>query len=372
MTNKAVVGVVAVCAVSLAVGFGVGNLGVNGQPVEKPPESKNLQLQLERTQAELKRVRREKDHVASSNLSFRQQLDTLKELLAVKDLQRAVETHRESEYRSGLPWSEFANAFAEGVHPIAKLARGENLTFEEAQAVRLLGVELLKISSQARAQSKHPFFDEDVFPDLISSLFKESLALTESQLNQLDRLSDSILEGLPENVDALFPMEKLRLREEMTSKLWEGMEKLLGDDQLESFDTVRNHVEEFVFAYGGEIKLGLSTGAGSFATNWLNNLLPMQEKPSVKAVVPIASNFLGDAQSLIEKYAATNEALENLPADTKARLEGEMRRLQDHYEMQLHSVLTEEQKDSLFQMEPILIRFNFGKGVSVRGRKSHF
>ena len=191
-------------------------------------------------------------------------------------------------------------------------------------------------------------------------------------MNQLDRLSDSILEGLPENVDALFPMEKLRLREEMTSKLWEGMEKLLGDDQLESFDTVRNHVEEFLFAYGGAIKLGLSTGAGNFATNWLNSLLPMQEKPSVEALVPIASNFLGDAQSLIEKYAATNEALENLPADTKARLEGEMRRLQDHYEMQLHSVLTEEQKDSLFQMEPILIRFKFGGGVQVRGRKSHF
>ena len=159
---------------------GLGNLsdpnhlisptGADGQSVEKTAESKGLELQLERMQAELERVRREKDQVASSNRSFRQQLDSLKEILAAKDLQGSAESQRETVYRSGLPWSEFANAFSEGVRPIAKLARGENLTSEEAQAVRLLGVELLKISSQARAQSTHPFFDEDVFPDLISRL----------------------------------------------------------------------------------------------------------------------------------------------------------------------------------------------------------
>ena len=379
MTSKSVVGVALVCTTSLAVGIGLGHFGAAPSPTADQRQSgieiatrPNLTAELERAQGELVKMRDEKNLLASVNQNLRQQVNDLRESVATQGTEKTGESQEHGVFRSGLPWSSFAGVLAEAVQPMEKRLNGEELTVEDQETLSLLHGELIKASARAKARSSAPFFDKDILPDLFTSLLKDSLGLTEDQLDQLSGLNEEILELIPDNVTELSPLETLRLRQEMASRLWDGVGGMITEDQVESFDTVKTHAEHIAFAYGGLLEAGLSHPGRNFASNWVTHLLPEGERPAMEAVLPIASRFLADAREVLERYGQTDADIESLPEDARSRLDEETLSLQERYEKELCRLLNDDQKGLLFSKEPLLVRFKFGSSLMTSMRRSWF
>jgi RNA polymerase sigma-70 factor (ECF subfamily) len=273
---------------------------------------------------------------------------------------------------SGLSWAELSSLIAGNPEILGKLARNERLEPEEQSKYQLLEGELLKLSSKAKLKSKDPFFDEVIFRELVSALFRGPLSLSEKQGGELEALLDKIFTGAPENLDEKSSLERYQLRKDTVSRLEQGVEKLLDEDQRQTWQGVQNFAH-MAFTYGGKLVEGTSAQPRSLLVNWWSNALGTQmDDGALQAVTPISEAYLERARAALSRYGESNEALNSLTPEARATLDGEFLRLQKAFYEEVGSHLSPELRRKLYEDDPLIIRFEFGQRTYITGRRRYF
>ena len=157
---------------------------------------------------------------------------------------------------SGLDWKEFSSLVLRSQPALSAVLQGRALSDdEEAQEASLRG-ELLKLSGRAKGMTPYPFFDEVIFGEITTALFRDSLGLDPGQVEELKAIDGEIFAKVPAEVEAKSPLEKYVLRREMVWELRERLQGILNDDQRERWAPLWRFAES-VFHYGNEYSLGV-------------------------------------------------------------------------------------------------------------------
>jgi hypothetical protein len=178
-------------------------------------------------------------------------------------------------------------------------------------------------------------------------------------MEKLREINRSIFAELPDHPEELTRLDQYRLREDMIHRLWDGVEGLLEDEQMERWGPVRAF-SEIAFSHGGEFNFGVENAPEVFESN-LRHLYSL-EKPQLEVVRPFAESLLGEARQILARYGQSQSEIDQLPAADKLKLEDEFLDLQSRFEGQLDSVLSAEQKKALLGQKFSLLRFAYGKG----------
>ena len=379
MTKKAVLvaclsavvitgGVSVWCVTASSKGPGIGA----ERALEESEGYRSLLAELERTKKTLDAARGENASLIAAGKDLEARIASLEAPEPGEQAAQAAAEAAGESSPSGLHWGELSTLIAGNLDILEKLARNEQLDADEQSQYDLLAGELLKLSSKAKQLSKDPLMDRTIFRELVSALFENPLALSESQAEKLEHLVEGIFEGLPEESEGMSSLERYRIREEIASRLERGVEGLLDDAQKESWAGVRNFAD-MAFSYGGKLTLGTESNAKSFLVNWWGNALGTgADEGAFQAATPFAEAYLERAKTLLEKYATTSDGLKALPTETRAALDAELLDLQKRFHEEVSPQLGEELGAKLHDREPFVIRFDFGHGVWVMGKRRYF
>ena len=379
MTKKAVLVAGLAAAAFLSGGVSVWCLTSTSQGPAGPQQGLEDTEGYRSLRAELERAKGDLDAARGKNLSLiaaRQELEariaSIEAQSAGEDAARAATGPEGGSSTSGLHWDELSGLIAGNLDLLGKLARNEQLDADEQSRFDLLAGELLKLGSKAKQLSKDPLMDRTIFRELVSALFEGPLSLSESQATKLRDLVDGLFEGVPEPTDDMSSLERYRIRKEIVSQLERGIEGLLDDPQKESWDGLR-HFADLAFSYGGKLTLGTGSNARSFLVNWWANALGTgNDEAAYQTATPAAEAYLERAKALLEEYATTDEELKALSPDARAALNARLLDLQRTFHDEVSRHLGEDLRARLQDREPLIIRFEFGPGVSVMGRRRYF
>jgi len=327
----------------------------------------DLKIQLERLQE--KTARRLKD-LEEENRRLRKELALSKGGKGGPPAPAAEAVREEAALAapgSGLNWSEFTRLVAKNLDLLGHAGIGNAMPKEAESRWRELYGELMKLSSRAKSIAKAPFFHEAIFGELTEALFKDSLDLTPEQLEKLREANRAMFEKLPERPDDLPPLERHRLRQEMTRQLWNSVEGMLEKEQLEQFGDVQEF-SEMMFRHGKVYSFGVEC----------NNLLPNIRNDlsltdaQVEALDPAIASYLGEARRILERFGGTNEEIRKLPPEDRRRMEREFLEIQGRLDRQIIPLLTEEQKRASQENPPMIIQFEYGSSTRMYGDVSMF
>jgi RNA polymerase sigma-70 factor (ECF subfamily) len=378
MSKKAAVAVCLSAAAFLSGGFGLwyatssstGQGDPSEQRIEDSARFKSLVTELRSAQRKLEAAASENASLGAAKRDLESQLAELQGRGDKEKEEGLPAIQRSSE--SDLSWGELSSLISGNVDILEKLARGERLQPEDQSRYDLLAGELLKLSSRAKMLSKDPLLDEPIFRDLVTALFGGPLSLTEKQSENLRRVMDGILEGLPENVEGMDSLDRYRLRQEIASRLERGVEGMLEDEQRERWEGVRSFAQT-ALTYGGKMTLGTAANARSLLVNWSSNALggPV-DGAALEATTPAAEAYLERAKDLLSRYGGNDEALKGLFPEAKAALEADFLNLQRTFYEEVSPHLSEELRGKLRDDDPLIIRFEHGQGTWITGRRRYF
>ena len=380
MSKKAVFAVClsAVAFLSGGIGFWYAASASTGQGdwaehgVEDSAKYKDLLSELRSTKRMLASAERENASLGTAKKGLELELSELQKRRAGDAAVPEIPSAAQGPSESGLSWAELSSLISGSLEALGKLARNEPLDPEEQSNYDLLTGELLKLSSKAKLLSKDPLLDEPIFRELVSALFGGPLSLSEMQVEKLGALMDSIFEGLPESLEGMHSLDRYQLRQQIVSRLYRGVEGFLEDRQKQNWEGVRNFARS-AFTYGGELTLGTSAHARSLMVNWWSNALGTRvNDEALQAAVPAAEAYLERAKAVLSRYAESSEALKGLSPEARAALDGEYFNLQKAFYDEVSPQLSDELREKLRENEPLIIRFEFGQGTSVVGRRRFF
>jgi hypothetical protein len=91
-----------------------------------------------------------------------------------------------------------------------------------------------------------------------------------------------------------------------------------------------------------------------------------------QALTPISEAYLERAKAVLSRYGESNDALNSLSREANTTIEAEFLRLQKEFYEEVSPHLSPELSRKLYENDPLIIRFEFGQGTSVTGRRRYF
>ena len=164
-------------------------------------------------------------------------------------------------------------------------------------------------------------------------------------------------------------IERYGVRKETLAELWESTKAILEDSQIENWEIVRDYAQE-VLRYGRVFKAGVDSNPRSILGNWIGNTFHGSLDQST--IDRLADAYLEDGKTIVERYARTDEQLDDLAAPQRIQLERAMLELQGQFHRQVEQFLSEDDRQTLRISEPLIVEFRFNNGVSIWGRRSYF
>ena len=332
-----------------------------------------MRSRFEALERELEETRAERDELLLANRELEAESVAS---VAVEPPEATAEARKPGAGGTGIDWSTIESLLAKSAGVLGK--RFDQLGEEERAQIGWLHAELQKTSAKAKALTRHPLFDRQVFEELTRALFKGSLHLTDDQLSLLSRMNDAIFANLPEDIASLSSLDRSRLRMEMFDRLSKGMEEALEENQLREWLTVRDFAKN-IFDDSGRLDIGVSgddVNAASLMGNWLMNGLhfpgtpdgdhgppgPPQLDPALlEQLSPAAENYLRLGKELLNRYLPEGANPGTLSPEARNEMDREFLDLQKRFMEQVMPLLNEEQRKDLTEGPPTMIRFKPGK-----------
>jgi hypothetical protein len=263
---------------------------------------------------------------------------------------------------TGIDWSAYSRLLRQNLELLDRNHLASGLTDAEIASLTALEGELLRISGRARALSPAPLFDAAIFTELTRSLFKDALGLSDEQFAAVDEANRALFESLPEDLDALTPLERFRLKQGMAGHVWDAVEGVLDDEQRQHWEPVRKYSER-LFREGQLWVTGLDLERPDVQVLFqLRDAygLTGEQAESVRPWVP---DYIQSAREIMARYAATKEELDALAISGRRALETEFLDLQERHERQILPLLGEEQRRKALAGEPRILHFSYGNSV---------
>lgn len=371
MSKAIALTILAVAALSLVAGWGIGSSKGSGAEGAAEPvgltleEQASLQQEVEELRGERASLKGELAAAVLSSSELSEQLAQARVRLDAAAGATAAVDPAAGSAEEQIDWDalaaligdnrEFMFRVAEMIGSDANLR--DELTAEERLTMMTLQREWIGAAMIARKSSDVPFLEPEVLPNLLSTLYGSTLDLDDAQLAALEESSYALLDewgGAREGS----PLEVYQARQEILAGVDQALRGSLGAEQLAQYGGLAPLTGEMLkgplstYQLGLEGRDGLPERVGETLRGHYG--IGTAQEPRFQEIL---DEYGQEARGIMDRHLPEGKTIASLSDSDRARLELEYLRLQLASDARFTRLLDDEQLANLRGKMPAIFTF---------------
>ncbi len=364
---------VAVAALSLAAGWGIGKSSGPSTEGTDGGEKSHLSLDEQRSlETELEGLRLQREELQGSLAkSERVRAELAAELAGKRELAaRGAEVPTDLDEAAAaavetIDWAALAAKFADNKDFLLRISGlissdanlRDELTTEERMLMQELQRAWMDAAMIARKQADVPFLDADVLPNIYSTIFGSTLGMDEDQFGAIEASSFALLDAWGAAREGS-PLEVYQARQEILSGMDAALRSSLNPDQLAMYDRITPIAGILLQGPTRKYQLGMEGREG----------LPERVTDSLRSHYGISANqepafleIMGEydrgAREIMGRNLEEGQSLASISEIERERLQREYLRWQLASEAKILRLLDDRQLEALRGKMPSIFTF---------------